>query len=93
MGKALTVPVPQSVTGGTPVRVPPNTYVLTLYLDVIGAASLTVQFQYSGDGVVWHNAGGTLTADGFRTVVDRAAFVRAQTTIYASGAARGTLVI
>lgn len=93
MGKPLNVPIPSSIATGAEVRVPPNTYVITLYFSLIGTAAMTVQFEYSGDGVNWTNAGAALSANGFRTITDRVKFVRADTTAHTSGDARGRLVI
>ncbi len=96
-GKVFDIPIPTSVATGVAVPVPPYDGSLTVYLELVGAAAMTVQFEFSGDGVIWNSLGAALSADGFNTLGlgTKVAFVRADTTVFTvlGGGAIGRLVI
>ena len=83
--QSQTIPVPTSVTQGA--AVPLSGYRSARVFFKLSGAVLTVQFQISDDGTVWHNIGSALSADGFVDAIAPAQFVRADVTAFTSGAA------
>jgi hypothetical protein len=82
MANPVAVPLAAAVAAGAPVRVKAKGPT-TMYFE-LGTGSMTIQFQYSANGIDWSNAGAVLAASGFRTVTDELAWVRADTTVFVS---------
>lgn len=94
-GNVFNIPVPGSVATGAAVTVPRHSGSITVYLQLVGAAAMTVQFEFSGNGIDWFNLGAALSTDGNATLGlgTKAAFVRANTTAFTNGVGLGRLVI